>query len=169
MPVSMPWAGGTSIGSTDPPRLLSRVTNSASSCNVNGKILLSRIFYSSLSTCHLYSHSGVLHDLSSCASDDVDPIAINSAERLRLVHSYVKATPSGGGLGIHPDNDRVHRGHDPEFNNRWNHTVTEIIDIGHMISFVVRYVLPSSTWCPLTPTVRRRRRSISRFPGFLHS
>jgi hypothetical protein len=51
-PVSMPSAGGASIrvnrSSSSPARV---TTNSASFRNVNGKILLSRIFDSSLSTC----------------------------------------------------------------------------------------------------------------------
>src|SRR5258707_12417268 len=77
---------------------------SCTSESVSGKISFSRIVYSSLSTCHLYSHSDVLHGLSTRAAD-VDPTSISSAERLHLVHCYVTATPSDAGLGIHPDND----------------------------------------------------------------
>jgi len=85
----------------------------------------------------------VLHGLLTCGSD-IDPGAINSAERLRLVDSYVTATPSDGGLGIHPDNDVWSRIesiialHDPEFNDRWIHSVTKPIDIGHSQLDIIR-------------------------------
>lgn len=65
--------------------------------------------------------------------------------------------------------------HDPEFNHRWIHSVTKTIDIGHnqldIIRSQVRASIPKPRVVPLqtTPVVRRRRCSIFRFPGFLHS
>jgi hypothetical protein len=74
------------------------------------------------------------------------------------VHSYVTATPSDGGLGIHPDNDAWSRVesimalHDPEFNNRWIHSVTKTIDIGHnqldIIRSQVRASIPNHVASP---------------------
>ncbi|KAF8489429.1 hypothetical protein F5888DRAFT_1191709 [Russula emetica] len=104
-------------------------------------------------------HLDVLHGLLTCGSD-IDPGAINSAERLRLVDSYVTATPSDGGLGIHPDNDVWSRIesiialHDPEFNDRWIHSVTKPIDIGHsqldIIRSQVRASIPNHVVSPHT-------------------
>ncbi|KAI0299291.1 hypothetical protein BC826DRAFT_67068 [Russula brevipes] len=82
-------------------------------------------------------HSDVLHDLSTGGASDVDPSAIKPAERLRLVHTFVTATPSDGGLGIHPDNDTWSRVesimalHDPEYNDVWIRSLTKIINVGH--------------------------------------
>jgi len=124
---------------------------------VNGKIHLSRLIHSSLSTCHLYSHSDVLHGLSTRASD-IDSSAIKSAERLRLVHTYVTATPSHGGLGINPDNDVWSRVesimalHDPEYNELWIRSLTKSIDIGHdQLDFIrsqVRASIPNHVGIP---------------------
>jgi hypothetical protein len=101
----------------------------------------------------------VLHGLFTCGSD-IDLGAINSAERLRLVHSYVTATPSDRGLGIHPDNDVWSRVesimalHDPEFNDRWIHSVTNPIDTGHnqldIIRSQVRASIPNHVVSPHT-------------------
>ncbi len=146
---------------------------------MNGKILVSRIFYSSLSTCHLYSRSDVLHGLSTCAQD-IDPSAITAAERLRLVHTYVTATHSDGGLDIHPENDVWSRVdsimalHDSEFNDRWMHSVTKTVDIGRdpaQLDFIRSQVRASilNHVMSLTPAVRRCGRFLFRFPRFLHS
>ncbi len=128
-----------------------------SSESVSGKISFSRILYSSLSTCHLYSHSDVLHGLSTRASD-VDPTSISSTERLHLVHCYVTSSPSDGGLGIHPDNDAWSRVesimalHDPEFNDRWMHSVTHTIDIGRdQLDFIRSQVRASILFHMMSP------------------
>ena len=105
--------------------------------------------------------SDVLHDLN--RASDVDPSAINSTERPRLVHSHGTATPSDGGLGIRPDNDRVHDG--PS-------TTLNLAIVGFTLSRDDRYSLHDitrsqvrasipTTWFPLRSAVRRRRRSIS--------
>ena len=105
--------------------------------------------------------SDVLHDLN--RASDVDPSAINSTERPRLVHSHGTATSSDGGLGIRPDNDRVHDG--PS-------TTLNLTIVGFTLSRDDRYSLHDitrsqvrasipTTWFPLRSAVRRRRRSIS--------
>lgn len=60
------------------------------------------------------------------------------SERLRLVYSYVTATPSDGGLGIHPEHgpwsriESIMTLHDPEFNDRWIRSLTtSTTTIGH--------------------------------------
>lgn len=85
-----------------------------------------------------------MHGLLTTCAPDVDPSTINPAERLRLVHSYVTATPSDGGLGIHPDNnvwsrvESIMALHDPEFNDRWIRSVAKTIDIGHKELDIIR-------------------------------
>ncbi|KAI0306043.1 calcium-activated chloride channel-domain-containing protein [Multifurca ochricompacta] len=65
-----------------------------------------------------------------------DSTVFRPSERLRLVHSYVTASSSDGGLGIHPDNDAWPRIesimalHDPEFNNFWIRSLTTS-SVGH--------------------------------------
>ncbi|KAI0255693.1 calcium-activated chloride channel-domain-containing protein [Lactifluus subvellereus] len=88
-----------------------------------------------------YYHSDFLHGLSTSASNvNQDQTTLNPAERLRLVYTYVTATPSDGGLGIHPHNDSWSRIesimalHDPKFNDVWIRSVTtlaSVINIGH--------------------------------------
>ncbi|KAH9072296.1 DUF590-domain-containing protein [Lactarius deliciosus] len=81
-------------------------------------------------------HSDFLHGLSTPVP--ASPAAPRASERLRLVYTYVTATPSDGGLGIHPEHDSWSRIesimtlHDPEFNDRWIRSLTTSTStIGH--------------------------------------
>ncbi|KAH9026397.1 DUF590-domain-containing protein [Lactarius pseudohatsudake] len=81
-------------------------------------------------------HSDFLHGLSTPVP--ASPAAPRASERLRLVYSYVTATPSDGGLGIHPEHDSWSRIesimilHDPDFNDRWIRSLTTSTStIGH--------------------------------------
>ena len=58
-------------------------------------------------------------------SAHIEAFPLTSADRLRLVHSYITAMTSDGGLGINPGSkewdhvDAVMGLHDREFNARW--------------------------------------------------
>jgi hypothetical protein len=137
MPVSMPSADGASIKANLSSWSLVPIINFNNSCNVNGKIhLFHSISYSFSLTHHLDSHSDFLHGLSTSASNiNQDPTTLKPAERLRLVYTYVTATPSDGGLGIHPDNDvwsrieSIMALHDPEYNDVWIRSVTTLASV----------------------------------------
>jgi hypothetical protein len=90
-------------------------------------------------TRHFDSHSDFLYGLTTSASDlHQDPNTLKPAERLRLVHTYVTATPADGGLGINPDNHAWSRVesimvlHDPEFNDVWIRSVTTLASLAHI-------------------------------------
>jgi hypothetical protein len=142
---------------------------------MNGKILFPS---HTINSHHLHSHSDVLRGLSNCAWD-TNPSALKPAERLRLVHTYVTATPPEGGLGIHPDNndwprvESIMALHDPKYSHVWIRSVTKTIDIGdHQLEFIrgqVRAFASNTSYCPLTLPVWRGRRSLLCIPRVLHA
>ncbi|KAH9066519.1 DUF590-domain-containing protein [Lactarius vividus] len=99
-------------------------------------------------------YSDFLHGLSTPVP--ASPTAPRASERLRLVYSYVTATPSDGGLGIHPEHDSWSRIesimalHDPDFNDRWIRTLTTSTStIGHGRLDEIRTQVRSSTRIPV--------------------
>lgn len=131
MPVSMPPTGGASFRvnrcSSSPVRV-TRLTHQLRPlllpCNANGKILLSRLFNSSFSTGQPLR--------TSCTA---------SQSALRMLTRAPSILPNARALctrmlrpHLDGDNDTVEyimALHDPEFNDRWIHSVTEMTAIGH--------------------------------------
>ncbi len=131
----MLWAGEVSVRVNSFSSSLAPTINYNSSYNANGNAHLSPIIKYPL-LIFLLSYSDFLHGLSTPVP--ASPTAPRASERLRLVYSYVTATPSDGGLGIHPENDSWSRIesimtlHDPEFNDSWIRSLTtSTATIGH--------------------------------------